>query len=177
MDADRWIWWKGQWCFAFFFRNLSRYLFAMIWSFVIFVECCRRVQMSWNYFAARLQSWILSFCFEGSELGIIGRLFSIPFPLVYSRTRPSKTSSCRWKCTSSSTRQEVLASGKPQQTKCYPLLISPSFESYLVQIGWFALHWQRLRNIRKDCTRLERIGKDWKGFLAFDLTAAPGKIV
>ena len=49
--------------------------------------------------------------------------------------------------------------------------------SYLVQIGWFALHWQRLRNIRKDCTRLERFGKDWKGFLAFDLAVAPGKIV
>ena len=33
--------------------------------------------------------------FEGSELGIIGRLFSIRLPLVYPRTRPSKTRSCR----------------------------------------------------------------------------------
>ena len=38
---------------------------------------------------------------------------------------------------------------------------------YLVQIGWFALHWQRLRNT----------GKDWKGFFALDLLAAHGKIV
>ena len=53
-------------------------------------------------------------CFEGSKLGIMGRPFSIRLPSVYSRTRPSKTSSRRWKCTSSSTRQEVLASRNKQ---------------------------------------------------------------
>ena len=125
--------------------------------FVICVECCRRVQISWVYFAARMQSWFLSFCFEGSELAIIGRLFSIRLLLVYPRTRPSKTSSCRWECTSSSTRQKVFAIWDKQNAIQHLL----DYFCVIVQIGWFALHWQRLRNIRKDCTRLERIGKEF----------------
>ena len=177
MDADRWIWWKGQWRFVFCFRNLSRYLFTMIWSFVICVECCRRVQISWVYFAARLQSWILSFCFEGSELGIIGRLFSIPFPLVYPRTRPSKTSSCRWKCTSSSTRQKVFAIWDKQNAiqhlldrLCtlffYLVLLSQLWDisCSLAQVLSHILYRSGgLHFIGRDSGILEKIGKDWKG--------------
>ena len=122
--------------------------------FVICVECCRRIQIAWVYFAARLQSWILSFCFEGSELAIIGRLFSIRLLLVYPRARPSKTSSCRWECTSSSTRQEVLASCNKQnaiQHLLDNLYVIPCNRSG-------GLHF-----IGRDSGILAKIGKDWKG--------------
>ena len=121
--------------------------------FVICVECCRRVQISWVYFAARMQSWFLSFCFEGSELAIIGRLFSIRLLLVYPRTRPSKTSSCRWECTSSSTRQKVFAIWDKQNAIQHLAL-------FLCHILYRSggLHF-----IGRDSGIFERIVQDWKG--------------
>ena len=60
--------------------------------------------------------------------------------------------------------------GKPQQTKCYPSFIGLFLNHILYRLG--CLHF-----IGRDSGILERIEKDWKGFLAFDLTVAPGKIV
>ena len=58
--------------------------------------------------------------------------------------------------------------GKPQQTKCYPAFIGLFLSHILYRSG--GLHF-----IGRDSGILEKIGKDWKGFLAFDLAVAPGK--
>ena len=157
---------EGPMAFCFFFQESeSLPMHYDLSLFAICVECCRRIQISWVYFAARLQSWILSFCFEGSELGIIGRLFSIPFPLVYSRTRPSKTSSCRWKCTSSSTRQEVLASGNKQNAIHHLLdyfcVISCTDRVVCTSLAETQEYSKGLYKIGKVWKGLERIGKDF----------------
>ena len=158
--------------FLFFFQESeSLPMHYDLSLFVICVECCRRVQISWVYFAARLQSWILSFCFEGSELAIIGRLFSIRLLLVYPRTRPSKTSSCRWECTSSSTRQKVFAIWDKQNA------IQHLLDYFCVISCTERVVCTSLAETQEYSKGLKKIGKDWKGFLAFDLTAAPGKIV
>ena len=110
-------------------------------------------------FRSKNQSWILSFCFEGSELAIIGRLFSIRLLLVYPRTRPSKTSSCRWECTSSSTRQKVFAIWDKQNA------IQHLLDYFCVISCTERVVCTSLAETQEYSKGLKKIGKDWKGFM------------
>ena len=105
-------------------------------------------------------------CFEGSELAIIGRLFSIPFPLSLPTYKALQNQLLLPKVHQQ--QHQAGGFGKPQQTKCYPAFIGLFLSHILYRSG--GLHF-----IGRDSGILEKIGKDWKGFLAFDLAVAPGK--
>ena len=81
----------------------------------IFSDCANLLlSVLWSGVAVSDQLW--SFIM-GSNSGIlerIGKNFLLWSQLGTPWTRPSKTSSCRWECASSSTRQEVLASWNKQ---------------------------------------------------------------
>ena len=134
--------------FLFFFQESeSLPMHYDLSLFVICVECCRRVQISWNYFAARIKAEYYLFALKGvswqssEDFSVFGCYWSThvqgpPKPAPVAESAPAAAPGRRFL---QSETNKMLSS-------IYWII----FVSYLVQSGWFALHWQRLRNIRKD---------------------------